>query len=299
MTIWNSEMSNSRNLPTARGLGWLMSGRFGRGVALAPEDGSGSGGGVGDGTTEPDPKTEETPKGAGEGKNEPNISDKEAELLKEVMDKKAKLKETAQEVDRLKAELTKFSGIDLNEVKKLLDDRKAAEKAALEAKGDFERLKAMMAEEHQKELSTLTEKLTERERALQDSMTAINDLTVGTAFRDSAFVKDELVLTAAKARTVYGAHFEVEAGQVVAYDKPRGSEGRTKLVNGSGDPLGFEDAIRKLVDADPDRDQLVRSKMKPGASSKTTDEKPKETATEVKGLGRIMAALETKTSGKK
>jgi hypothetical protein len=91
---------------------------------------------------------------------------------------------------------------------------------------------------------------------------------------------------------VYGDHFESENGTVVAYDKPKGAEGRTKLIDGSGNPLGFEAAIKKLVDSDPERDNLVKSKVAPGAGSKTTDGKPTTQKTELKGLARIQAALE-------
>lgn len=228
---------------------------------------------------------------AGEGKG----SDKEAELLREVMEKKAKLREKQAELDAAAARLKEFDGIDPAEIKALLQERANAEKSAAEAKGDFERVKQMMVEEHKKEIEKFQTSLAEKEKALQNSISVIDDLTIGSAFASSSFVAGEMILTPSKARTVYGSHFDVENGKVVAYDKPRGQQNRTQLVDGSGEPLGFEDAIKKLVEVDPDRDRLIRSKLKEGAGSKTADVKAPEKKQDVGGgVSRIEAALAAK-----
>jgi hypothetical protein len=276
--------------------------RFGPRIALDKEDGTGSGGGEGgEGATgdKTDDKTEDKAKTGGEEK-QPKVSDKEAELLKEVMDKKAKLKEAQDAAAAAAAKLKEFEGIDPVEVKKLLQDRKDAEKKELEAKGDFDRLKAMMAEEHKKELEKVTTTVTEKDSALAAALREIDELTIGSAFSTSKFVTDELVLTPSKTRQVYGSHFERENGQIVAYDKPKGAAERTKLVDGSGNPLGFEAALKKLVEIDPDHDRLVRSKTKDGAGSKTEDTKTtQKTDNGLRGSARIAAALAAaKAAGK-
>lgn len=126
----------------------------------------------------------------------------------------------------------------------------------------------------------------------------IVELTVGHSFDNSGFIRDEMVLTPRKARVVYGDHFDVEDGRLVGYDKPRGTGERTKLVDGKGEPLGFEEAMRKIVEIDPDRDNLLKSKLKQGADS--ADKKPAvvEVALskkpEPKGISKIEAALATK-----
>lgn len=121
-----------------------------------------------------------------------------------------------------------------------------------------------------------------------EAVRSISELTVGSAFAQSQFIRDELALTPSKTRVVYGNHFEFVDGKVVAFDKPAGAANRTPLVDAQGEPLAFEAALKKIVDADPDRDQLLRSKMKQGAAS-TTD--PKATkpssvkdAPQVKGI---------------
>ena len=106
------------------------------GEELAAGEGDGDGDDGGDDDEEP------------AGKKKP--SDKEATLLKEVMEKKKKLKESAAEIKELKAGLRRFEGIDVDEVKNLLADKKKAEGDRLEKAGEFLKVKERMAEEHQK-----------------------------------------------------------------------------------------------------------------------------------------------------
>lgn len=225
-------------------------------------------------------------------KNKP--TDKEAALLREVMEKKAKTKELE---DKLKA----FEGIDPEMFKTLKAaadkaeaDRVAAEKTAAEKSGDFDRLKKMMADEHQKQLDKVTAENAATKSTLDGALKVINDLTVGSAFSNSSFITNELVLTSGIAKTVFSDHFDVEDGRVVAFDKPRGATNRTKMVDGSGNSIGFEDAMKKLVEANPDRDKMLRSKLKDGTGSKTDNtngNNKTNTDGKLKGVDRIAAAL--------
>ena len=70
---------------------------------------------------------------------------------------------------------------------------------------------------------------------------------VDVAFAGSAFIKDETVYTPNMARKLYEDHFEVDNGRVVAYDAPRGTEGRSPLVNGSGERPAFDEAMRAIL----------------------------------------------------
>ena len=102
-------------------------------------------------------------------------------------------------------------------------------------------------------------------------------------------------MTPAKARVIYGSHFEVgEDGNVVGYDKPAGQKERAVLVDGEGKPLPFEAAIERILRADPEADALLRSEAKQGAGSiskpthKVTQPKNKSTMDKLTaGLGKI------------
>lgn len=233
-------------------------------------------------------------KGGEEDKGKPKVSDAEAKLLKENMKRK-------QEADNLKAQLTQanetlkqFEGIDPVAVRELLKKQKDEELAQLEAKGQWEALKESMAKEHQAEKTNL---LTEKEALkaeLQKSLATINELTIGSQFSNSTFIKEKLLMTPNKARVVYASHFDFVDGQVVGYDKARGEPNRAPLVNASGEPLSFDLAMQKLIDSDPEKDSLLRATVKPGAnsdsekSSKVDDSKDKA---QVSSLDKITAGL--------
>lgn len=231
-------------------------------------------------------------------------SDAEAALLKEVMEKKAALqraKEKADALERTKAELEgklkQFDGVDLDEVKTLIQERKDRELAELEKKGEWNRLKAQMLEAHNEELNRIRAeseaKIKELEEVTGKSTKQIHELTIGRSFSESTFIREDLTLTPSKARVIYGSHFELQDGKIVAYDKPAGDANRTMLIDGDGEPLDFNKAIAKLVEADPDRDNLLRSKIKAGSGSDNDPgAKGKGKQPELRGKDRILAAMQ-------
>jgi len=194
-------------------------------------------------------------------------TDEEARLLKENMKRKADLQKATEDLAKVQTQLKQFEGIDVEAVKKLMADQRAAEEKQLEAKGDFDRLKQRMAEEHGKEVGTLKEQLAALQGQLGNATKTIDDLSIGTQFGQSSFIQEELTLTPTKARVIYANHFDVEDGKVVGYDKPRGSASRTALVDQYGTPVGFDAALRSIVEADPEKDHLIKSKVKVGANS--------------------------------
>lgn len=229
-------------------------------------------------------------------KNKP--SDDAAKLLKEVMEKKAALTKAEADKTALAAQLAAFGGVDPEAVKALLKEKADADKAALEKAGDFERVKKMMADEHAAKIKELEDKNKALESEGTSAKSTINEMTIGQAFLASAFIKDELVLPASKARLAYGDHFELENGNIVAFDKPKGQSERTKLVDAAGSPMSFEAALARLVEKDPDKDAIKRSKMQPGSSLRpgNTDAKPDPKISGVTGVNRIKAALEAKAA---
>lgn len=227
------------------------------------------------------------------GKGAPVVSDNEAKLLKEVMQKKDALKKASDELADVKTKLAAFDGIDATAVKELLAERKKAEESQLEAKGEWDRLRARMAEEHTREVDAI-KSATETLRAeLAKKDAVISNLSVGAQFGQSKFIAEELTLTPSKARVVYGEYFDVsEDGSVVGYDKPRGSANRTALINGVGSNLSFDEALRKIVESDPEKDHMLKSKMKPGAGSDTKPgTKPAAKPVETDSVSKIAQGL--------
>lgn len=76
-----------------------------------------------------------------------SVSDAEAKLIKEVMEKKAQIKEQTEKLASLQKTIEGFGGVDA--IKALIDEKakaeaakKEADKEALEKKGEWDKLKA-------------------------------------------------------------------------------------------------------------------------------------------------------------
>lgn len=228
-----------------------------------------------------------------ESGNEPRKpTDEEAKLLKEVMEKKEKIKELTEQLNQVTGKLAEWDGLDIAEVKALIAEKQEIERKKLEAAGQWDALKKQMLDAHEAEKAKLSEQLSKVEAEKQALAQKIGELTVGNAFGHSAYIANELSWTPSKVRAVFGSHFEYDGDRVVGYDKPAGSANRALLVDAKGDPLPFDQALKKLVEADPDRDIMLKSKLANGANSSTTDKgvKPIET-TNLSGVSKIAAGL--------
>ena len=227
------------------------------------------------------------------------MSDTDAKLLKELMAQKNRAKELAAELEGAKKRLSDFDGVDPAKARKLLADEEEAARKAAEARGEYDRLLAQMGERHQAEQAAVNGRLSEAQTTVTALQKEIAELTVGSAFSGSAFVNSDLTLTATKARVIYGSHFEYKDGKVVGYDKPAGASDRTMLVSSTGEALSFDEALRALVEKDPDRDRLLRGKAKAGAGSATvtkgakaaTELAEKSADAKLTGAAKIAAGL--------
>ena len=210
------------------------------------------------------------------------------------MKKKEKIGTLSGEVAALKEAAKAWDGIDLTAVKEMLQTNKDAEEAALIAAGEFTQVKDQMNEAHAVIVTGKDETIAELNAQLAGKDTEIDNLSIGNTFSASKFIQERLTLPATKARALYGAHFERdESGNVIGYNKPAGVDGRAPLVDGEGVNLAFDAAFEKIVDADPDKKSLYRSKVNPGAGSKTDplgggDDPPPEVTS---GAARIAAGL--------
>lgn len=255
--------------------------------------------------------------GAGAGSNESKTetkaadssadnkpSEKEAELLKEVMKKKTK-------IETLSSELEKYKGVDLERYSALIaneaDAKSKAEKAEkerLKSEGKFEELLSLKEQEHTSILeqvrTQLAQEMSQQKETAQSLLaekaqlqSQIEELTVGSAFAGSGFIKDKLVsaFTPNRTRKLYGDYFDFNDGKVVGYNKPRGAEGRAPLVNKEGHSLTFDAALAKLIEGDSDADAMLRSDAKVGAGSNSSGLKSKHKVTVGSGISRISYSL--------
>lgn len=243
----------------------------------------------------------DTQKTSQENPKEASGKSKEDErLLAEVMEKKEKLRKAQGELDALRAKINEYGGIDPKEVRDLKKREQEAKQKEAEAKGDFELVKKMMAEEHKRDIEAREKEIAELKQKLDQNAATIDNLTLGANFANSKYINENLILTPTKARALYGSYFDLKDGQIIAYDKPAGAADRAPLIDGSGNPYNFDTAFQKIIEADPDRDTLVRSKIKEGARSRTDNLKTQNRTDgqNLFGKSRILAGLKSESSKK-
>lgn len=215
-----------------------------------------------------------------------------ATLLKESMKRKGN-------EQSLKEKLAKYGDIAPERALELVQAESAAQKARedaerqeLERRGEFDAVKKQMVEAHSKDLEGRDTRIAELEAVIAGMKGELVEKTIGTSFSDSNFLREKVLMTPAKARVIYGSHFEIgEDGRVVGFDKPAGAKDRTVMVDGQGSPLAFESAIERILRADPEADALLRSEAKQGAHSKTTTKPKLNTETKKSTLDKLTAGI--------
>ncbi len=153
-------------------------------------DGTGGSAGGGEGSNENATGTGSKAGDGGSNANEkPKISDEEARLLKENMKRKNQIDKLSEELTTVKSVLKQLEDLGgMDAIKGMANEKKDAETKALEAKGDYERLKQRMAEEHAKEVKALKEQLESKDAKLAETSNTIGNLTVGSEFGRSQFI---------------------------------------------------------------------------------------------------------------
>lgn len=266
--------------------------------APAGDDGASDGSGQGDNTQDPkhDDKQED-------GKNKP--TEREAALLKETMARKEK-------ITQLETRLKEFEGVDVTAFKTMkerLDALDQQERERSQAKlleeGKYKEALEALTKEHggvleqvraqsTAELQNVQKERDEFKAQLAAYATHIEDLTIGSAFATSAFIRDELVqaMNPDRSRRLYGDHFDLVDGKVVGYDKPRGQAGRAPLVDKSGTQVPFDEAFKRILATQSDYQSLIRSQAKVGAGSGSRNDKASDLTHQVApGTARIAAGL--------
>lgn len=247
-----------------------------------------------------DPGTDDAHKQA----RQPELDDEYAglsqeELIAKLRDAKKSGAELLKESMKRKEKLAAYGDIDPERARRLVDaeaaaerTRQEAEQAELERRGEFDAVKKQMVAAHQADLQVERDARTQVEAENATLKAQLLEMTVGASFSGSGFLRDKALMTPAKARVIYGNHFEVsEDGSVVGYDKPAGQKDRAVLVDGHGQPLAFESAIERILRADPEADALLRSEAKPGAGSQSKPSAKVTTPVNKSTIDKLTAGL--------
>lgn len=229
-------------------------------------------------------------------KSDDKLDDKTAKVLKDLMKWKDKARSTEDQNKTLSTQLEKVQkvlgdDVTLDDVAELLKSRKDEETKELERKGEYDRIVEQMKTENQKSVDSLSEQNAELVKANEALLAQIDDMTIGRAFSDSSFIREDSLLPPSIARKEFAPYVDFVDGSMVVYDKPRGAKERTPIVDANGDAKSFELGMADLFAKHPDSKSLLRSKRKPGAGSKSQDSAGGKTIEKRSSSDKIQSGL--------
>ena len=164
-----------------------------------------------------------------------------ATLNREAADRRTKLTEA-------ETKLAAFSGIS--------DPTEALR--ALQFSASMDGKKVMDDEGIQKLIQAAVKPLQVENEALKAGLSEkdghIYKLEVSSQFQSSQFVKDRLLVPPDMLEATFGKNFKIDGGKMVATDATG-----NQIFNIKGEPAGFDDAIKTLIDAHPMKDTLYRA----------------------------------------
>lgn len=168
------------------------------------------------------------------------------------------------------ARLKVFEGIeDADEARKALETVKNLDEGKLVAAGKVEEIKAAAARAAEERVAAQSKThAIELEKLRGDHEKLLSQYhgeKIGGAFAGSTFVKEKTLLPGPAAQKVFGDHFKVEEGKLVAYD---GAGNQVFSRSRPGELANFEEAIEVLVGAYPYRDDILRGNGNGGGGTR-------------------------------
>lgn len=158
------------------------------------------------------------------------------------------------------AKLKAFEGIEDGEAaRKALETVKNIEEGKLIAAGKVEEIKAAAKKAAEEQVAATNKTHAEELAKIKgdhEKLTAqYHGEKIGSAFAGSKFVAERTILPGPAAQKVFGEHFKVEDGKLIAYD-PAGN----KIFSRSkpGDIADFDEALEVLIDQYPYKDNILK-----------------------------------------
>lgn len=150
--------------------------------------------------------------------------------------------------DKAEKAIKAFEGIDPAAAAQALDTVAKLDQKKLIDAGEVDRVKADITKNWETKVSTAEARAQQLEQQLNGEL-------IGGNFARSKVVAEKLAIPADLVQAAFGSAFKVEDGRVVAYDK----QGQ-KIYSASNpsELAGFDEALDSLVNAYPNKDQILR-----------------------------------------
>lgn len=170
------------------------------------------------------------------------------------------------EITDLQAKLKPFEGIEkpeefVTEARKAMDTVKNYKDKQLIDAGEAERVKS-------EAVKAMQLKVDEAEKRASDASQSLHREMIGGRFARSKFIGEKLVIPADIAQAVFGTQFKIDGDKVVGLDAS-GNPLYSRVK--PGEPADFDEALGMMVDAYPNKNQILKAPGGPGGGSKAGD----------------------------
>jgi hypothetical protein len=158
--------------------------------------------------------------------------------------------------EALEAKLADFAGIEdpAKAIEAMKTVQNLSDKKLMDA-GEVEQIRAAITSASQEKITAAEARAKAAEEALSASM-------IDGAFARSQFVRESLTMPPEIAQKAFADHFTIDHGKVVAKDA-RGNP----ILTMEGDPASFDDAMKRIVEGSPFRDQILKGLNHQGTGS--------------------------------
>lgn len=161
--------------------------------------------------------------------------------------------------DELQTRVQLFDGIDVEKAKAALATVANLDQSKLIEAGKVDELKAGLIKANEEATKKLIEThnaaLEAEKKRVAELESAFYSEKVGGAFARSKFISDKIAVPAAMMQATFGANFKVEDGKIIPY----GADGNRLFSRSKhGEVADFEEGLEILVDAFPNRDQIMK-----------------------------------------
>lgn len=184
------------------------------------------------------------------------------QAMQKISNLNAENKQHREAKEKAEAELKKFDGIeDAAKAKEALKTIENLEAKKLIDAGEAEKVK-------QEAIKVYEGKVAEANAKAEKLQSQLHAELIGGSFARSKFVAEKLAMPVDVAQAFFGKHFSIdENGKVLAKDS-NGNEIFSRVS--AGERAGFEEALETLVNAYPNRDQILKGSQSSGGGANPT-----------------------------
>lgn len=174
-----------------------------------------------------------------------------------IAERNVEAKTQRERAEAAEALLKKFDGLDAEIARKAVETVGKLDAKQLIDAGKVDEVKKQITDQ-------FTTQITEKEKAVGELQSRINDMMVSDVFKSSEFLRDGIAMPRDFIEAAFKSQFKIEDGKVAAYDK---AGNRIMSKEKMGEFASGDEALRLLVEAHPNKEQILKADVGNGSGN--------------------------------